>query len=259
MLGLNKTQKRKSNYTDIEIVEGLQVQKTYNYSYFNKLDGNRTVTKAAYSKLLKSIQKKSLKIPIIVNEKYEIIDGQTRFKCWKELEKPIYFIMVDGYGLEDCGIANTNIKTWNIDDFANCYSTLGDKNFKIYLEFREKYKFEPYASISMLKGQINGNGHNFDYFREGYFKINSYKKACEWADQIYKVKDLYVGFKRRSFVLAMLHLLNHKNFNINVFIKKLTFQQTKLVNCSTKEQYLHLLQEIYNYHSTKKVNLIYND
>ena len=56
----------------------------------------------------------------------------------------------------------------------------------------------------------------------------------------------------------MLHLINHSNFDFKQLLSKLKYQQARLVDCTNKDQYLSLLQDIYNYKSTKKVNLIYN-
>ena len=73
------------------------VYRTNDYSLFSKLDGNRDVNKAHLHRLKKSIKEESLCVPIIVNEKYEIIDGQHRFSCWENLMLPVYYIVVEGY------------------------------------------------------------------------------------------------------------------------------------------------------------------
>tara|TARA_Y100001963_G_C6631446_1_gene376498 strand:+ start:69 stop:791 length:723 start_codon:yes stop_codon:yes gene_type:complete len=235
-----------------------QVHSTNDYSIFSKLGGNRNINKAHLSRLKKSIKEESLEVPIIVNEKFEIIDGQTRFESWKDLNKPILFIIVAGYGLSQVQRLNSNIRNWNLKDFTDCYCDLGNKEYIKYREFKKTYGLGDYESIAMLSGQVNGSGKNFDRFRNGLFKITSYKKACNEAEKIIKIMKFYEGYKRRSFVFAMLHLINHSNFDFQQLVTKLKYQSSKLVDCTNKEQYLNLLQDIYNFKASKKVNLIYN-
>ena len=96
-----------------------QVMKTNDYSIFSILKGNRSINKAHLSRLKKSIEEESLIVPIIVNEKYQIIDGQNRYNCWKELEMPIYYIQVDGYGLKQVQRLNSNVRNWSLKDQKN--------------------------------------------------------------------------------------------------------------------------------------------
>ena len=195
-------------------------------------------------------------MPIIVNEKYQIIDGQTRYECWKMLGKPIYFIKIEGYGLPEVQRLNTNMQKWNYNDFLDSFCELGKKDYLLFRDFKNKYNFDNRSSMTMLK-QCSGGKDTKD-FQEGRFRVNNYSFACKWADEVMKIKDYYDGYNRRAFVTAMIHLLNHENFKMPILLQKLKYQSSKLVDCTCKTQYVLLLQDIYNFKSTKKVNLMYN-
>ena len=235
-----------------------KVYKTNDYSLFAKLDGNRDTNKAHLSRLKKSIKEESLCVPIIVNDKYQIIDGQHRFECWKSLFLPVYYIVVKGYGLKQVQRLNTNTMNWKLIDYAKSYCDLGNKNYCDYIKFKSRYNLGDYESIAMLQGNSKGNGKNFERFRNGDFKVNHWRKACKEAEQINKLSSYYDGYKRRAFVFAMMHLLNHNSFDLDQLLNKLKCQSSELVHCTNTEQYLILLQKIYNYRQSKKVNLIYN-
>lgn len=235
-----------------------EVYKTNDYSLFSKLDGNRNVNKAHLSRLKKSIKEESLCVPIIVNEKYQIVDGQHRFSCWEELMLPVYYIVVKGYELKQVQRLNTNTMNWKLIDYANSFCDLGNKHYCRYKEFKAKYNLGDYESIAMLQGNNKGSGKNFEKFRDGLFKITRWKKACEEAEQISRMSEVYDGYKRRTFVFAMLHLLNHENFNLDQLLRKIKLQKSVMVDCTNTEQYLILLQKLYNYKQANKVNLLYN-
>ena len=65
-----------------------EIRETNNYDIFKNMLGNRELKDKNYKKLMRSINEKQLIIPILVNEKFEIIDGQHRFSACKSLGKP---------------------------------------------------------------------------------------------------------------------------------------------------------------------------
>lgn len=50
------------------------IYKTFNYDMFKYIGGNRLINKLNYKKLSESMKEKQLVIPILVNDKMEIID-----------------------------------------------------------------------------------------------------------------------------------------------------------------------------------------
>ena len=65
-----------------------EIRKTNNYPMFKNMIGNREIKDKNYKKLIRSMSEKQLIIPILVNEKLEIIDGQHRFNACKTLQLP---------------------------------------------------------------------------------------------------------------------------------------------------------------------------
>ena len=118
---------------------GTQVHTTTDYFLFKPIDGNRNKNLLHLNRLKKSMTENYLFTVIIVNEKYEIIDGQHRFECVKELKMPLHYIICNGYGLNEVQILNQNSKTWNADDYLAGYCNLKNENYlclilKFYLQ-----------------------------------------------------------------------------------------------------------------------------
>jgi hypothetical protein len=108
--------------------------------------------------------------------------------------------------------------------------------------------------MALLQNKSSRN-NAFKDFREGLFKIASYKKAEKVAEKITMIKQYYDGYKRRSFVFAMMNLFQNEEYNHAEFLHKLSFQSIRLVDCTTVKQYISLVEDIYNYHRKDKIRL----
>ena len=129
------------NTTQNVPMNDIQVHTTKDYSLFKTLNGNRDVNQLHLTRLKESMKKNHLTTIIMVNEKFEIIDGQHRFLISQELKLPINYIISKNYGLNEVQILNANMKNWTIVDYVNGYCDLGYKDYEIYREFINEYGF----------------------------------------------------------------------------------------------------------------------
>lgn len=247
----------KTTNTEPMVKYSNHVHTTTDYYLFKSIDGNRNKNLMHINRLKKSMQYNYLFTVIIVNENYEIIDGQHRFEVIKELNLPLRYIICEGYGLTEVHILNANSKTWNSDDYLEGYCNLGYKDYLLYKEFQDKYNFGHNECLSILSGITSAKTDNRKLFYEGKFKILNYLDACNVADKIEIVGQYYAGYNRRSFIFALYSLLKNKNFEFTEFIQKLKIQQGALIDCVNISQYVALIEEIYNFRRREKVNLRY--
>lgn len=222
-----------------------KIYSTFNYDQFKVMDGNRMVHPGHVHRLKKSMEEKQLVVPIIVNEKMQIIDGQHRVEVCKQLNKPVYYIINPNYGIKEIQKLNTHMKNWNVDDYLKCYCGLGIEDYIKYKEFRAKYGFGHQETLAFLTGSTS-NFHKI--FNDGNFKIKSLEEAENAAQKVSQFAEFYKGYRRKSFVYAILALLKHPEYDHREMLKKVAMQQRNLVDCTNTEQYLSLLEEIYNFH-----------
>lgn len=232
----------------------VQVFETTDYGKFTNIDGNREIKKSHLKFLTTSFEKKDLGIPVIVNENFEIIDGQHRMLVFEELGLRVLYIMKKGFKLEEVHILNTNKSNWTMNNFMNSYADLGKKHYVTYREFHDKYKFGHYESIIMLSGGISNavNGSVLVPFKEGEFEVIDYDKGVDWADRLTMVGEFYQGFKMRPFVIAMMRLFNYPGYNHTEFLSKLRAQRDMLYDVRNVNSYLRLIEDIYNYRRSAK-------
>ena len=228
-----------------------QVLMTNDYSMFKSMSGNRDVNDLHIKRLKDSMQEKYISVPIIVNEKNQIIDGQHRFQSAKELSKPIYYIKISGLRLQDVHRLNTNTKNWTAYSYLDGYCKLGKEQYLIYRDFKERFGFGHNETQALLSNKSRMAGSRSTKFKDGDFVIEDYNLAIRNAEKIGMCSEYYEGYKRRSFVYAMLDLFDNDDYNHAEFLNKLSFQSVKLQDCTTIDQYLVLIEEIYNFKRTK--------
>lgn len=250
-----------------------QVLTTNDYSLFKFMHGNRDVNKLHIKRLVESFQDEYLLTPLIVNQYYEIIDGQHRYMAAKELNLPINFIICNDYKLKQVQLLNTNMKNWKKIDYLNTFCDLGYDHYiklKNFLEIYSDFTIE--CAITMLTNKLgketkdnfllrtdtNKRGsYMIKNFENGEFEIYDYQLACVYAEKILEIKPYYEGYNRRIFVCAMIHMFKHQNYNHSQYIQKLKLNPAALTHCNNVTQYKEVIEEIYNYRSREKVSLKY--
>lgn len=99
----------------------LNIYKTKDYSKFSIDDAyNRDVNENIVKKIKASIKDcgdKGHVFPIVVDDKFRIIDGQHRFKARKELGLSIYYIQDIELDSQSLGIINDAVGKWKSTDF----------------------------------------------------------------------------------------------------------------------------------------------
>lgn len=255
-------------------VQELRVNITHDLSIFKFLKGNRPPNPQHIKRLTKSIQTYGMLVnPILVNEKYEIIDGQHRYLAAKEVDCPVYYIVLKGYALQQVHTLNMNQKNWTKTEFLHGYANMGLEDYIVLRDFWKKHRWlllgdaialcsNTSSFTSMIssdriyksgKTEVKSNG-----FIEGTWKVRDLQQAEINAMKLKSIEPYFKeGYNQSTFVGTMLTLFNHKNYNHDIFLQKLQIQPSALIRQATREQYKLLIEDIYNYRSRNKVSLRY--
>lgn len=250
-----------------------QVNSTNDYSKFKTLQGNRNVNRLHVRRLRESFKDDYLLSPIIVNQNFEIIDGQHRFEAAKELNLPINFIICNNYSLKEVQLLNANMKNWKKQDYLNAYCDLGYPEYLKFKEFMMQFpEFGMASSEAILTNSLAGGqfkSHSADlksdtnkdgsymvkYFQEGNLQIPDYENSIENAQKIMMIKPYYDGFSRTIFVIAMLGIFRIEYYSHSRLIERLAANPTALQHCANVTQYKFMIEDIYNFRSREKVSL----
>lgn len=235
----------------------IAVKETKNYSMFKSINGNRSKNDLHLSRLKKSMEEHQLISPIIVNEKYEVIDGQHRLAVCTELKLPVYYIIIKGYGLDEVHRLNQNTSNWSHKAFIDGYASMGLDPYVKIQEFMEDTNLGVGAALYLLAGYTGQS--QTDKLKRGEIKDINTKRANDIYEWITKVESAVpnINVRRRGMISTFIHLYNNTSFDIDHFVGKLALRQGFWYDCSNAQQYLSLVEEIYNYKNRNKVSLKY--
>jgi len=230
---------------------------TKDYSKFKRMVGNRQVYDIHVARLLRAFKAKRLDISILVNEKGEVCDGQTRLAVCEIMRIEVRYRVISGLTLEDVQILNSNTRPWKIDDYLDSYCEFGRPDYIVVKAFWERHpRFSLGSILLFLSGQTKAP---HEMFRRGGFKVGDKEKAEYLAEQFRSLEKFYPGWYKRDFIQAVIRAdtFAEEGFDFDRFRAQLERVPPRLAlkDCASAKDYLRLVEEIYNFGGVRDVRL----
>jgi len=177
-----------NSYKDQQTISNVRLTK--DWERLNFLEDNRDTDDGDVKRLAESIKKNGQLQPIVINEKWQICEGQHRVRACMLLDIPVLYIISDGATIQDTILMNNNQKSWKNRDYLKCFSHKNHKNHQEYRKvkkFFDDYNLNFSVSINLLSGNFvyHGGGNSNKAFKEGKFKIKN----------LHAVKNMVVNLK----------------------------------------------------------------
>lgn len=225
-----------------------QVQSSNDYDKFKLIQTNREVVRGHVENLKKAFEEYGNLTevqPILVNDRFEIIDGQHRFIACQELGETIYFTQLEGLGVAEARSMNYLHRGWHFDDYLKSYADGGDKNYRTFLDLKEDYGF----TNGIILAYINGTEPSAPYrtFREGNFVISDLKAAIQRLDNLAEIREYTPLANDSTFALALLTIMRSENYNQSQMVKKMALFGDILRSYRNQADSLRVIEEVYNY------------
>ena len=242
---------------NVDSVVGHIFQET-DYDKFKLIDFNRPINNNHVNNLIESFQDEAyLTIPILVNEKFEIIDGQHRFTAASKLGLPIYYIIQPNYGLQEIHTLNTSMKNWGKKDFLESYTEEGLNPYVMMTNFMHRFPQFNLASTEAILTKVKDlEGNNVmmpkKSFEKGLLIFPNYNKSVEIAKYLLDFSEFYTGFNRKSFVNAFIVIESHANYSHERMLEQFRKYGKTFIHYSTEKQYINALEDLFNHKRSKK-------
>tara|TARA_R100000687_G_C6431537_1_gene155947 strand:- start:16 stop:906 length:891 start_codon:yes stop_codon:yes gene_type:complete len=234
---------------------------------FKLLKRNRNTSQAQVNKLIVKLQEpKGQLVPIIINEKWEVINGQHRLQAAEEGNIDHIIVMMSyGATIEDVIIMNTTEKKWNFWDYLKCHSEPSAPSSGEYQKiktFLKDYTISPKAALWLLSG--NNHDYGTEDFEAGIFEVKHLEEAQKQGDFLRKVKGYNtVNVSVLKFCWSFVKIQKTKDkagnkMSMPTLMRNLKKYGGKFFNTGgNQEYYLDEMKECYNCRlpKSKKISL----
>tara|TARA_R110000823_G_C15811961_1_gene488341 strand:+ start:68 stop:925 length:858 start_codon:yes stop_codon:yes gene_type:complete len=262
----------------------ISVRSTTDYGQFKYVSGNRILNESNINAIANQIRQHGQQQPIIINERYEIIDGQHRLEACKKLKIGVEYIKRKGATIDD--VISTNIvgKKWCLEDYVNRFATEGKQDYIDLLAFIELAKSKGFATSTAIviargadvndiyymweDGKVRrGGGKNPKdikrlYFvgngiKLGFFKMPNKDDAIKRLAQILAFSE-WSFYNKVSFVNAINQCMRIKEMDFNRLLQSARKYQRRFTNEATTENFIKMFEEIYNWRRQNKLPIVNN-
>ena len=234
-----------------------KIYETLNYDQFRFLKGNRNIKELKVRKLTQLIKEKDAELPIIVNSKMEILDGQHTFKSLRIVGLPVRYIIKDHLNLQDVRNINSIQGGWTLMDYLLSFCRLGKEEYQLLEWFCRTYKYNIKESMCMLLGKHYADSKTIEPYKKGMFKITHLEQGKTWARRMNEIGEHFEHVRSQKFLYAMLSCFINKSFNYKHWINKLSKNSVKLKIQASRNDYIVNIERLYNYNTSnnKKIRL----
>lgn len=241
----------------------MKIESTTEYDKFNFIPWNRAINQEHVVKLRLSMEMFGFDraYPLKVSRNFEIIEGQHRYLAAKDLGIPILYVVSD----EDVGDAimrhQTLTRTWKKQDYLHYWKERGLPAYLMVDRLQKRFKLSIEKIIACVcSTHLGGGGSRI--FSDG--KLTLPKSMLGYEELITNILDLVeevntaLGKKATftnsiRFWAAAAALFDDPRFDVERFFKKLQLRIATLHHCVTKDQYLEMLKDVYNFKCREKL------
>lgn len=223
------------------------MESTTDYSIFKEFSSNREVDEKHVKQLMVAIATRNLLHvnPIVVDEQMRVVDGQHRLAAAERLGLPIYYV-TGNIDRTDISMLNSNQKNWTSMDYINFYTV---EKRPAYLTLSNLIKHHPDMAISALISLSHSEGRrDIKSLKNGDLEVLNAahcEKVCEVIEILNRKFQNDFVFDSR-FPLALGIAMEAEAWELDTFLKHIEAAPRSFVRCHTKEQYLEMIEEIYN-------------
>jgi hypothetical protein len=233
------------------------IQTTKNYRMFRVSEDNRPLDLSKRKTLRDSMKMygflKSFPISCVRGDgKYLIVkDGQNRLAIAEELGLPVHYVIEEvDY---DIATVNNAQQKWSMKDYAMKWASQNRKPYCELLEFIEQHSIPISLGLSLLSGSLHYSGEVRRQFKSGKFKITDYEFADKVASVYVQLTSLSPVVRNRNFLSAVTAVMRVESFECKRLIDGAKKRPEKLKAYSTREGYLDMIEDIYNFNRSKLV------
>ena len=235
-----------------------KINVTKNYGMFGRSDENRPLALNKHRKLRESMKRHGFlsSFPIVCRRDSSghltVIDGQHRLAFAQELGLPVYW--TEEEIAFDVALFNAATKNWAARDYAQKYAAQGLTAYNEGLEFADVHHLSIGQAFALLAG-VTSYGAIESSYKSGAYVVKDRKYADSVAAIYVPLKTMGRQLSNASFIGACMAICRVKGFDPKRLLRAAERCREKLMPYSTRDAYLAMLEDVYNFGQHAKVGL----
>jgi len=224
---------------------------TTDYSIFKYKSGNRGLVNKHIDKIKDAISKHGYleSCPIIVNENYEILDGQHRFEACKQMGLPIHYVIEENTKQDLLIDLNILQRKWTLSDYVRYYAIeKANPNYQRLAELMTISQLDA-ATLLTMANDVKIGGTFLAKVKQGELILNgtTFMRVKVLLDNLHILADILNIRISGRLGRAVTVLNQNPRFSWNTMLTKARKYKVKAYQCSTIEEWLEMLVYLYNY------------
>lgn len=179
-----------------------------------------------------------------------VADGQHRLEAAKNAKSGVYF-MVDNQWTPSVVVKmNATQKGWSMEDYLTYYRMHSESKrqrdeYQHLYDFMAEFGLTITTALQLATGE-QGPGVS-QAFKDGKFVFSHPGFARKVAAATRDFTPYFDGYNHRSFVNALAKMFQHQDYDHTRMQARLEYAGSKMHRCTNADDYLALLEFIYNY------------
>lgn len=230
----------------------MKILTTQDYSLFQRIAGNRVVSNPHVNRLKQAMEEDPSSVvynPIVVNEDFEVIDGQHRLEAMQALGLPVHYIQVAGLDLGVVQKINSVAKQWSPMDYAKSYRELGNESYKLYIDFKKKFDFNHTILVRYMSPNVYSTNTTF---KQGKFRVDDVAMAYRYCQYLQDFAEYYDRGRLKTQAQGFLYLIRSENYDHERMMSKMKQHAHRIQEQKNPVDYAREFERIYNYRSQKE-------
>ena len=233
-----------------------KVYATEDYDRFGEVHGNREDIMRRAKAYMPSIKKVGQVCPIVVNELGQVIDGQARLECCKQLKIPVEYFIKPGLRLGDVIEANTNSTKWKTIEVVHAKGVMGNETAKYMDQLKKQF---PKMSPEIIFRALTGRGISSHRIKDAVdivqVDFDDYNRAVDHLDYVVRLTEIIKGVdgRKQEFQSVVLWLLARDRIDRNRLMKAVSRRVSTMYPMASIKVAAEQIQEVYNFNQRTRV------
>lgn len=241
-------EQQRSMHVQHDIV-ATKVYVTKSYSQFKFDPFNRPIDNAKLVALKNAIENHNLLAdnPILVTLDFTVLDGQHRLRAAELLDTPIFYYFASDATIEDVPEMNGVRSAWKAQDYLDSWCKRGVNDYIAFRDFCKRFDWMTLSTARELCYYGDNTGLKAA-FMNGTFQCNNLVHAEKTALAVLDFRTTGFEYWRTAiFIRVVSNLISNADYDHKRMVHQLKRQSARLKPALTMEEYMKMLDGIYNY------------